>query len=97
MTEKIEYQVDEHFTKMTQKERSKKGKNAYSTQQTLKMFGSDDNLDNTVHSNKPVEKQDTRSFNETHDPIKFLNGYGKGGKAEVIESNYVIPTKVMTI
>jgi len=56
-----------------------------------------DTMDNTIHSNKPAEKQDTHNFNETHDPLKFLDGYGMGGKAEVIESNYVIPTKVMTI
>jgi len=31
MTEKMGFQVDEQFTKVTQKERAKKGKNAYST------------------------------------------------------------------
>ena len=57
------------------------------------LFGQNVNFDGTE---KTVTRKDTDNFEATRD-LDGERNFGQGGRAGVIESNYVAPTKVMSI
>ena len=96
IAEKMGYAVDENINKISNTN-LKKDRSKYSTQQNSRVFGGHQSFDDTVQTHGTtggVKRQDT--YTESHDN-QALGKFGQGTKADVIESNYTDPNKVMTI
>ena len=91
IAEKMNYQVNEKIETI---EKAVALKN-FGKQKTkgANLFSQNVSFDGT---DKTVNRKDTDNFAETRD-YDGVKNFGQGGKSGVIESNYVAPSKVMTV
>ena len=91
IAEKMDYQVNEKIETVQQAVSLKNFKKSQT--KTANLFSQNVSFEGT---DKTVVRKDTDNFEATRDYDGERN-FGQGGKSGVIESNYVAPSKVMTV